>query len=170
MVTTSYSGFNVSLGGIVIPLARLITFFAALLLVGGLYLFLNRTELGRAIRATAQDREAARLMGVNVRRIHALTFALGAGVTGLAGSLVTAFFPIYPYMGQSYTLFAFCVVVLGGMGYVPGALWGGMTLGVVQSLTGTFLSSGLSLIITFLLLFFMLLLRPRGIAGRGIME
>jgi branched-chain amino acid transport system permease protein len=170
MVTTSYAGTNFSVGGLVVPAARVATFGVALLVVALLYAFLQKTEVGRAIRATAQDRDMARLMGVDCRRIFAMTFAVGAAITGLAGSLVTAYFPIFPNMGATYTLFAFCVVVLGGMGYIPGALWGGLALGIIQSMSGTFLSAGISFVITFVVLYLMLVLRPAGLTGRGLVE
>jgi branched-chain amino acid transport system permease protein len=169
-VTTSYSGSNASLGGIIVPYARLATFGLALIVVAGLYLLLYRSEVGRAIRATGQDKEMARLMGVPVHRIYAITFGIGAAITGMAGSLMSTYFVIYPQMGLPYTIIAFCVVVLGGMGYIPGALWGGLILGVVQSLTATYLNAGLSGAFTFILLFIMLVIRPAGIVGKGIVE
>jgi len=169
-VTTTYSGLNANVGGVIIPYARVATFGLALIVVAGLYFLLNKTEAGRAIRATAQDKEMARLMGVNITRTYALTFGIGAAVTGVAGSLISTYFIIFPQMGLSYTIIAFCVVVLGGMGYIPGALWGGLILGVVQSMTATYLNAGLSGALTFILLFVMLIIRPAGIAGRGIVE
>ncbi|MFQ5912322.1 MAG: branched-chain amino acid ABC transporter permease [Nitrospinota bacterium] len=170
MVTTSYSGNNFSVGSVVVPIARLITFFLSLAVVGVLSLFLAKTELGRAIRATAQDAQVARLMGIDIRRVYAITFGIGAALTGLAGSLITSFFAIYPYMGGTYTLYAFVVVVLGGMGYIPGALWGGLALGIIQSISGAYMSAGMSFVITFVLLYLMLVLRPAGLVGRGIVE
>jgi branched-chain amino acid transport system permease protein len=169
-VTTRYSGFNVNFGGVIIPYARLATFVLALIVVTGLYFLLNKTEAGRAIQATAQDKEMARLMGVNIIRTYAMTFGIGAAITGVAGSLISTYFIIFPQMGLSYTIIAFCVVVLGGMGYIPGALWGGLILGVVQSLTTTYLSAGLSGALTFILLLIMLIVRPAGIMGKGIVE
>ena len=169
-VTTSYSGFNADLYGIIIPYARLATFGIALTVVLGLYLLLHRSETGRAIQATAQDKEMARLMGVKIHHIYAVTFGIGAAITGMAGSLISTYFIIFPQMGLPYTILAFCVVVLGGMGYVPGALWGGLILGVVQSLTATYLNAGLSGALTFILLFIMLIARPSGIVGRGIVQ
>ncbi len=166
-VTTSYSGANAAFWGLNIPYSRLITFFLALLVTAFLWFFLNRTETGRAIRATSMDKEVARLMGVDVREIYAITFGIGAAVTGLAGAAISPFVIIFPEMGLGYTIIAFCVVVLGGMGYMPGALWGGFVLGVVQSLAATYLSAGISVAITFLILFFMLVFRPAGIVGKG---
>jgi branched-chain amino acid transport system permease protein len=169
-VTTSYSGFNADIAGIIIPYARLATFVLALIVVAGLYLLLYKTEVGRAIQATAQDKEVARLMGVNINRIYAITFGVGAAITGMAGSLMSTYFIVFPQMGLPYTIIAFCVVVLGGMGYIPGALWGGLILGVVQSLTATYLTAGISGAFTFILLFIMLIVRPAGIVGKGIVE
>jgi branched-chain amino acid transport system permease protein len=169
-VTTSYSGVNANVYGVIIPYARLATFGIALCVVMGLYLFLYRSEMGRAIRATAQDKEIARLKGVNIHHIYAVTFGIGAAITGMAGSLISTYFIIFPQMGLPYTILAFCIVVLGGMGYVPGALWGGLILGVIQSVTATYLNAGLSGALTFILLFVMLIVRPAGIAGKGIIE
>jgi len=169
-VTTGYSGFNLNVGGMIIPYARLATFIIAVLVMAGLYLLLYKSEMGRAIQAAAQDKEIARLMGVDIREIYAITFGVGAAITGMAGSLISTYFIIFPQMGLPYTILAFCVVVLGGMGYVPGALWGGLILGVVQSLTATYLSAGLSGAVTFILLFIMLIVRPAGIVGRGMVE
>jgi branched-chain amino acid transport system permease protein len=169
-VTTSYSGLNANMGGVIIPYARLATFGLAFIVVAGLFFLLNKTEAGRAIQATAQDKEMARLMGVNIIRIYAITFGVGAAITGVAGSLISGYFIIFPQMGLSYTIIAFCVVVLGGMGYIPGALWGGLILGVAQSLTATYLNAGLSGALTFILLFIILIIRPAGIVGKGIVE
>lgn len=169
-VTPSYSGLNLNLLGLVLPYSRLATFALAMALILGLYLFLYRTESGRAIQATAQDREMARLMGVNIFKVYTLTFALAAAITGLAGSLISNTFVIYPQMGLPFTITAFCVVVLGGMGYIPGTLWGGLILGMVESLATTYLTAGISLALTFFLLLVMLIFRPGGIAGKGIME
>ena len=167
-VTTSYSGANVYLFGINVPYARMITFFLAVVIVAALWFFLMRTETGRAIRATAMDKEVARVMGVNIRQIYAVTFGIGAAISGLSGALISPFVIIFPEMGLNYTITAFCVVVLGGMGYMPGALWGGAVLGLAQSLSATYLSAGISVAITFLLLFFMLIFRPAGIVGKGL--
>jgi branched-chain amino acid transport system permease protein len=166
-ITTSYSGANLAIAGVNIPFARLTTFLLAVVVIAGLWLFMNRSETGRAIRATAMDKDVARLMGVNIREIFAITFGLGAAVTGLAGAAISPFVIIFPEMGLEYTIVAFCVVVLGGMGYMPGALYGGLILGVAQSLAATYLSAGISVAATFLILFFMLVFRPTGIVGKG---
>jgi branched-chain amino acid transport system permease protein len=167
-ITTSYSGANAAFWGLNVPYARLITFILALFIVAFLWFFLSRTETGRAIRATAMDKQVARLMGVNIREIYAITFGIGAAISGLAGAAISPFVVIFPEMGLSYTITAFCVVVLGGMGYMPGALWGGLILGLAQSLSATYFTAGVSVAITFLILFFMLIFRPAGIVGKGL--
>lgn len=167
-ITTAYSGANAAFWGLNIPYSRLITFVLALGIIQALWFFLDRTETGRAIRATAMDKEVARLMGVNIREIYALTFGIGAAVTGLAGASISPFVIIFPEMGLGYTITAFCVVVLGGMGYMPGALLGGLILGIAQSLAATYLSGGISVALTFLILFLVLIVRPTGIVGKGL--
>jgi len=169
-VTTSYSGKGFSIGPITVPLARLATFTIAIVTTFAIYWFLEKNRHGKAIRAASQDKEMARLVGIDIRKVYALTFALGAGITGMAGGLISTYFVIYPQMGLPYTIIAFCVVVLGGMGYIPGALIGGLLLGIIQSLTATYLTSGLSVAITFILLFVILILKPQGIMGRGAVE
>jgi len=169
-VNTAYSGLTWSFGGIILPVSRLATFLAAMGVILGLYYLLYRTEIGRAVRATSQDREMARLTGVRIFKIYTFTFALAAAITGLAGSLISSTFVIYPQMGLPFTITAFCVVVLGGMGYIPGTLLGGLVLGVVESLAITYLTAGISLALTFFLLLLMLILRPGGILGKGVIE
>ncbi len=169
-ITTAYSGANFKLAGVVTPYVKLLTFIVSLLIIAGLNWLLKATRLGRAIRATAQDREMARLMGIDVKGVFAVTFGLGAAIAGLAGSLVAMFRHVEPGMGLNYTITAFCVVVLGGMGHIPGALLGGLILGVIGSLTTMFLTPGWSTAITFFLLFVMLVVRPAGITGQGIVE
>jgi branched-chain amino acid transport system permease protein len=170
VITTGYSGLNVSLLGITLPLIHLATFGLALVIIGGLYILLYKTQLGRAIQATAQDRETARLMGISVKRVFALTFGIGTALTGVAGSLIAVIRSIEPGMGLPYTIIAFCVVVLGGMGYIPGALVGGLILGIINSLSTYFFTAGWSLAITFFLLYLLLLLRPQGILGKGMID
>jgi branched-chain amino acid transport system permease protein len=169
-LNTVYTGLNVIVFGLVFPYSRVATFLFAMILILGLYFLLYRTEVGRAIRATAQDGEMARLMGVRIFRIYAFTFAVSVAITGLAGSLIAQTFVIYPQMGLPFTITAFCVVVLGGLGYVPGTLFGGLILGILESLSTTYLTAGLSMALTFFLLLVMLLVRPGGIFGKGILE
>jgi branched-chain amino acid transport system permease protein len=112
----------------------------------------------------------ARLLGVRPYHVYAVTFGLGAGISGVAGSLVALYSPVDPQMGLTFTLFSFAVVVLGGMGYVPGVLWGGLVLGIAQALTETYSESGLSLLVAFFLLYLILRFMPAGLIGKGRVE
>ncbi len=170
MMTVPYLDRSLMVGPFILPLSRLVAAGVGVGMVAGLCWILQRTEVGRMIRATAQDWEMASLMGVNPRNIYALTFGLGSGISGVAGSLVAFYAPVEPNMGLTYTLFAFSVVVLGGMGYIPGVLWGGVALGIAQALTETYIEAGLSLLAAFFLLYLALRFMPAGIIGRGRME
>ena len=170
MLRIPYFDHSLLLGPFIVPLSRVVACVVGIGMVAGLSWILAATRLGRMIRATAQDWEMARLLGVNPRHVYAATFALGAGISGVAGSLVAFYTPVEPNMGLTYTLFAFAVVVLGGLGYTAGVVWGGLTLGVAQALTETYLESGLSLFVAFLLLYLILRFMPAGIMGKGQLE
>jgi len=158
------------LGDFIVPLSRVVACVVAVGMVAGLSWLLASTRLGRMIRATAQDGEMARMLGVNPRAVYAVTFGIGSGVSGVAGSLVAFYTPVEPNMGLTYTLFAFAVVVLGGLGYTAGVIWGGLALGVAQALTETYLEAGLSLLVAFALLYAILRFMPAGIMGKGRLE
>ena len=170
MLRIPYFEHSLLLGPFILPLSRVVACVVGVGMVTGLSWLLARTRLGRMIRATAQDWEMARLVGVNPRTVYAMTFGLGAGISGVAGSLVAFYAPVEPNMGLTYTLFAFAVVVLGGLGYTAGVVWGGLTLGVAQALTETYLEAGLSLLVAFSLLYLILRLMPAGIMGKGRLE
>jgi branched-chain amino acid transport system permease protein len=170
LLRISYFEHSLLVGPFILPPGRVVACAAGIGMVAALSWLLAATRLGRMIRATAQDWEMARLLGVNPRAVYATTFALGAGISGVAGSLVTFYAPVEPNMGLTYTLFAFAVVVLGGLGYTPGVVWGGLTLGVAQALTETYLESGVSLLVAFVLLYLILRFMPAGIMGKGRLE
>ena len=165
-VTPAYSGHGFAYAEIVVPYIRIGVFVVALLLTYLLHLFLTRTKLGNAIRATSFDREAAELVGVDVARIFPLTFGIGAATAGAAGALVAMTYSISPVLGGSFTMKAFVVVVLGGLGSVPGAIVGGFTLGVVEHLSTLFVAPGYQEGIGFILLLLVLALRPSGFLGK----
>ena len=155
-----------NLGGIVMPLDRVAAMVLALLLTGALYWVLSASRVGRAIVAVRMDREAAALMGVNVRRIYAVTFGLGAVMAGAAGSLLSVIFPISPLNGPLYLGKAFVICVLGGLGSVGGALVGGLALGVIESFSALAFGPEHALTVAFALLIVLLLVRPTGLLGR----
>lgn len=161
----SYLAFPVDLLGAKFAANRLVTLLFAVLIGATFYLFLARTRLGKAIRAAAQDLVAAGLMGVNINHVLALCFGFGAVMAGLAGSLISMSYMISPVMGMEYTVIAMIVVVLGGLGSIPGGFIGGFLLGLVGSIV-TYVQPGLSLVAYYVLFMVLLLLRPTGIMGR----
>lgn len=155
-----------TLGPIVMPVDRLVAMVLALSLTGLLYLVLSRSRIGRAIVAVRMDREAAALMGVNVKSVYAVTFGLGALMAGAAGPLLAMIFPISPLTGPVYLGKAFVVCVLGGLGSVPGAMIGGLALGIVESFGTLWFGPEHATTLSFVLLIAILLLRPEGLLGR----
>ncbi|HEY8555333.1 MAG TPA: branched-chain amino acid ABC transporter permease [Burkholderiales bacterium] len=152
--------------GLVLPLERVWAMLLALGLTGLLYLVLVRSKMGRAIVAVRTDPEAAALMGVNVRRTYAITFGLGALMAGAAGSLLSLIFPISPLNSGEFLGLAFVACVLGGLGTVPGAMIGGLALGVIQSFAASLIGAEHGLTVAFVLLVLLLIFRPTGIMGR----
>jgi len=166
-VTTSYSGTGFTLGAVRIPYVRLFALLVSLTLVLLLGAFLNRSRLGRAIRATGMDIDAARLTGVQVGAIYALTFAIGSAFAGAAGSLLAMVIPFDPNLGGGYTERAFVICVLGGLGNVVNVLIGATIYAVVDVFVASRLPQ-LSQAVTFALLVVLLIVRPQGIAGRSL--
>lgn len=165
-VTPTYAAANFAVGGLTIPWVRLWVFVATLVLSVTFLFVLERTRLGRAIRATSEELRAARLTGIPVAHIYAVTFGLGAALAGAAGGLWGMLFPITPVMGGSLTLKSFVVAVLGGLGTMMGAIVGGLVLGIAESFTSTYLGPTYPNVISFGLLVLILIVRPTGILGR----
>jgi len=165
-ITPSYAGLGWEIGTIRVPYARLGVFVFALVLTLILSLFMNRTKLGNAITATSFDKDAAGLVGVNVFQVYAITFGLGAAMAGMAGSLISVLHSFSPVLGGTFTMKAFVIVVLGGLGSVPGAIVGGLILGITENFASVLLEAGYKDAISFILLVAILVLRPRGILGK----
>jgi len=165
-ITTSYSTVPLTVAGVSISVGRLAAFLIAMLFSAALFLFFGRTYLGKAIRATVQDEEAAQLMGVNIERISLLTFALGIAIAAAAGALLSMVITIYPAVGGGFMLRSFCIIVLGGMGTAAGSMVGGLILGVAESLGAMVLDVAWTPVIAYVLLVIMLLVRPTGLLGR----
>jgi branched-chain amino acid transport system permease protein len=157
---------TLSLGAVVMPVDRLAAMALALALTGLLYLTLSRSRIGRAIVAVRMDREAAALMGVKVKDVYAITFGLGALMAGVSGPLIAMIFPISPLSGPVYLGKAFVICVLGGLGSVPGAMIGGLVLGVVESFGALWFGPEHAITLSFSLLILILLVRPEGLLGR----
>jgi branched-chain amino acid transport system permease protein len=166
-VTTSYSGANFRLGTVTVSWTRLWTLVYALVITALLHLWLTRSRLGRAIRATAMDIEAAQLSGVRVARLYAIVFGLGAGLAGAAGSLISLSYSLQPSMGDPFIIKAFVVCVLGGLGSVQGALVGGLLYGVLESFGSQYIGTGLQDAVALIVLLIVLMARPTGILGKA---
>jgi branched-chain amino acid transport system permease protein len=145
--------------------SRLIAFLFASAITGAAFLFLQRTRLGKAIRATSQSRDVAMVCGVDVQRIHLISFGLASALAAAGGTLIAVMVAIQPDMGQVYTFKSFLVIVLGGAGNYPGALVGGLLLGLVEQIASLFLTTQLSEAVAYVLLVLVLLVRPTGILG-----
>lgn len=164
-IETPYSFNMVDLGFVAIPTAKLISFGFALLLAVALWAFITYTDTGRAIRAVAREPEGARLVGIRPQRIFALSFAIGVACLGAAACLLLPSFYVSPSIGSTFVLFAFTIVVLGGMGSFPGAVVGGLIIGVTESVGGLYLGESLGPICVPLIFVAVLLFRPTGLFG-----
>ena len=164
-VSVSYASESFQLGPVVVNYTRLIAFSVSILLVIALFLFLKYSRTGKALRAASQNRNAASLMGINVKRIYLLAFALGAALAGAAGALLTPFQYINPMAGSPLSTLAFVVVVLGTMGNFLGALCGGLIVGVAEALGGFILGPQAKNLVSLLIFIIVLLFKPSGLFG-----
>jgi branched-chain amino acid transport system permease protein len=153
------------LGVLSLSYAKLVIFFSAILVSITLFLLLKYTNLGKQIRAIAQDRMAAKLVGINLNRIYMLTFGIGTALVGIAGGLILPVYYVFPSVGVYFVLTAFVVVVLGGMGNMVGALLGGFIIGITDSLSGYYIDPSLKEVISFIIFLVVLLIRPSGLMG-----
>ena len=165
-VPTKVGSMGLELGDIRLAATRLIILLAVTVIAVLLHLFLQRTLIGKSIRAVTQDRQAARLMGINVERTFMVTFGIGAALAGLAGALIAPIYTLSPGIGGNFILAAFAVVVLGGLGSVAGAYFGGMIVGVVEAFAGYYIDPELKQAIWFLIFLAVLVVRPNGLFGQ----
>ena len=166
-INPPYAGSNIAVAGVVIPYAQLAAFLVALLLAAVLYLALVHTRTGRAVRATAQNLTAARLYGVNPRRIYSLTFGIGAALAGAAGGLYGVVSQVTPYIGVTLTAKSFVIAILGGLDKPIGVILGGLLLGIAEAMTALYLDPTFTDIISFGLLVVVLVAKPAQILGRA---
>ena len=165
-ITTAYSGAVISVGGLSIPVIRLVSLAVALALIGGLHILLARWRWGKAIRAVADDWQAALLTGIDVRRAYLLAFAIGTGLAGAAGTLVSVGYSINPSIGLEWTLKALIVVVLAGLGSMIGTFVGGLFLGVAEALSAAVFGGPYREVVGLVIFVVGLVVRPRGLFGR----
>jgi branched-chain amino acid transport system permease protein len=166
-ITTAYAGQVLTVFGLRVPLVRLASLVLALVLIVGLYVFLRRGRWGQAIRATAEDWEAALLMGIDVRRAYLLAFAIGTALAGAAGTLVSVGYSINPSIGLEWTLKALIVVVLAGMGSIVGTFFGGLVLGVAEAVSAVTVGGPYREVVGLVIFFCVLVARPQGLFTRG---
>jgi branched-chain amino acid transport system permease protein len=167
ILTTSYSSGSIDILGISISQPLVISFIITVVITAALYWFLLKTDTGQAIRATAQDREAAQLMGINVKRMSIIAFGLGTALAGTAGALISPTYYIFPQVGSTFTLKAFVITVLGGMGSIVGATLGGVLIGIAESIGGVYIGAGWKEVIVFVLFLLVLLFKPSGLMGKS---
>ncbi len=164
-IETAYTLSTVQIGPAFIALPKLVAFGGALVASALLLLIVNRTDLGRAIRAVAHEKQGARLMGIDVDHVYAMSFGIGLACLGAAACFLLPAYYVNPQVGSGFVLVAFTIVVLGGMGSFAGALAGGLLIGVVESLCGLFLGESLGQIGIFVIFIGVLLFRPQGLFG-----
>jgi branched-chain amino acid transport system permease protein len=157
----------VSIAGFPIGMPQLVAGIGAILVTVGIYLFITRTKVGAALEATAADKDAARLMGIDSQKMFALAWGLGAACAGVAGALLSTFFPIFPEVGANFILIAFVVVNLGGFGSIIGALIAGVLVGVIEVMGGFLVGPEYKLAIVLALFLAVLMFRPQGLMGKA---
>jgi len=164
-ITLPYADKVLQLGEIRLPYIRIAVFGVALLLTLLLHLFINHTRTGQSIRATAQNARAANVLGIDTRRVYAITFGIGAAMAGAAGALIAMVYSFTPVTGDSLTMKAFVIVVLGGLGSMHGAIIAAILLGVAENIVSGLIAPGYRDAVSFFLLLVILLTRPRGLFG-----
>jgi len=165
-VRTAYSTTTIKIGQISINFPRLVAFAIALGAIFLLFIFLKKTYIGRAIRALAQQKRAAMLMGINIYRTYQIAFSIGIVCVGIAGTILVPVYYVFPSVGALFVLTAFVVVILGGYNSLPGALVGGLIIGLVETFSGFFISPHLKQLIYFAIFVLLLLIKPTGLFGR----
>ncbi len=165
VVDTPYGFDVVEMFGAFVPYPKVVAFFGALATAAALWAFIRLTDLGRAIRAVAREKKGARLVGIEVGHVYAMSFGIGVGVLGIAACLLMPSYYVTPQVGHGFVLIAFTIVVLGGMGSFTGALIGGLVIGVVEAVGGLWLGESLGQIGIFAIFILILLFRPQGIMG-----
>ncbi len=165
-IRSPFEEITVTIGGMKIPVDYLIIIVTTVLILVGLYIFLKKTRLGLAVRATSQNRKAAMLVGINVERMDMLSFGIGAGLAGAAGTLWVVSGQVFnPYMGSVPAVKAFAIVIIGGLGSIPGAIIGGLILGIAENFTVLTIGGAWKDAVAFLILILVLIIKPNGLFG-----
>lgn len=161
-VDTAYSGM-LHMGDVLVSLPKLISCAIAVVCCVGLYFYLQRSEAGRALRATSQDRSTAQLMGINADSVFNMAFGISLGLVGLSGALLIPFYSVSPYVGSSFSFKSFIIVAMGGKGNIPGALLAGVIVGIIEKVGGFFVGDNVAQIFIFIMFIVILIVRPDGL-------
>lgn len=164
-ISTPSLSHVVSFFGFYAPLSKIIGFAVSMTVAVALFWFLQYSKMGKAIRATSQDREAASLMGINQYKIYNVTFGIGTAICGIAGTILLPFYYVYPTVGLHLDVLDFVIVVLGGLGSIPGALIGGLIIGLIESVGAQFISSSWTMGVIYLIFLIVLFVKPSGLFG-----
>lgn len=159
------SGKTLEIGSVVIGLPQVVAAVGSIILTIVIMTFMDKTPTGKAIQATALNKDTALLMGINTRKMYAITFGLSGACVGAAGALMSTFFPVYPASGALYSLIGFVIVALGGFGNIKGALFGGLIIGLTEALGGYFLGTQFKYALVFLIYLVVIQVRPKGLFG-----
>ncbi len=165
MAKTSFSDVTIALGPVMVSAARFYGLMIALVVAGLFYLFLMYSQTGRNLRATGQDRNAASLMGIDITKTYAIAFGIGTALLAVAAVALIPFYYVHPSVGQVFMTKAFIVVVLGGLGSVPGALLGGIIIGLIESIAAQYMTATLTVILVYAVFLLVLFVKPSGIFG-----
>lgn len=166
-----FSTAPISIGGVSVNMAAVVTIIIAAIVMAALQLFVQKTKLGRAMRAVSENKEASTLVGINVNRTIVTTFAIGSGLAAVAALMYCAqYHTVTTTMGSMLGLKAFVAAVMGGIGLIPGAMLGGIVVGIIEALVTAYISSSLANAVVFLILIVMLLVKPAGILGKNVGE
>ncbi len=163
---TNYGNMSFNIGPFFFTTTRFIAFAIAILCTGVLYLFLQKSKTGRALRAASQNRAASTLMGINEKVIYGLALGIGFALVGISASLLIPFFPFSPALGVVFGFKSFVIVVLGGKGSVPGALIGGLLVGIIEKVGGIYMTEAYAQALLFLIFVLILLIKPTGLLGK----
>jgi len=166
-VKMDFASSTFQLGMLTINNTRLIALLASIGITLALSYFLSSTDMGRSIRATSQNRDAAALAGINVARIYNITFGVGCAVLGIVGCVMLPFYYVSPSVGMAFGIRSFIVVVLGGIGSIPGSIFGGLIIGIVESVAGQFVTATSATIFSFIIFILVLFFRPKGLFTPG---
>ncbi|MDD2427012.1 MAG: branched-chain amino acid ABC transporter permease [Eubacteriales bacterium] len=164
--TVPLSTQTLPVGDLIVSIPRLLAFVLSIVITVILWFFISKTDTGRAMRAVSQDRETSLLMGINEYKTYAIAFGIGTVLLGLAASMVSTFLYAFPTMGSSYTLRSYVIVALGGIGSIPGAMIGGLVVGIIESISAQFMPASYSEVVIFIIFILVLVIKPSGMFGK----